>query len=119
MNQKLKKEVKTKKKESLTKPKSKPKEDFSIASMLKDLRNEKSNNIDEEIEALEEKKQTGENIENENMILSISEIDLLRQQLSLVGMPLLEQLLKVGDESKISAKIQTKYDSFIKLHSYC
>ena len=103
---KTKKEPKIEKKETLTKPRSKPKEDFSIASMLKDLRNEKSNNIDEEIEAVEEKEQTGENIENENMILSISEIDLLRQQLSACWNAPAGAVIERGMKVTISSKIK-------------
>jgi hypothetical protein len=41
------KEIPNEKKEVVTQPKPKPKEDFSIASMLKDLRNEKTNDMSE------------------------------------------------------------------------
>ena len=43
--------------------------------MLKDLRNEESNNVIEEKKEDEKDDQTGENENNESMILSISEID--------------------------------------------
>ena len=61
----------------------KPEQDFSIATMLKDLRNEESNNIIEEEKKEDEKdlKNENEEINNKNIALSISEIDLVMQQL--------------------------------------
>ena len=103
---KTKKETKIKNKEITTKPKPKPKEDFNIASMLKDLRNEKSNNVIEEKQVEDEKKQAGKNEQNENMILSISEIDLLRQQLSSCWNAPAGAVINVGDKVIISAKVQ-------------
>ena len=69
---------------TIPKPEPKPEPEFSIASMLKDLRNEKSNNLAEEKseDQLDEISNLEDNNENENVTLSISEIDLLRQQLS-------------------------------------
>ena len=111
---KIKKDLKTDNKEIVTKPKPKPKEDFSIASMLKDLRNEKSNNVLENVtEQVEEiKKQTGENEKNENMTLSITEIDLLRQQLSSCWNAPAGAVINVGDKVTISAKIRENMKVF-------
>ncbi len=95
-----------------SKPKTKPKEDFSIASMLKDLRNEKSNNVIEEDIIKEEKKQTGDSNENKNMILSITEIDLLRQQLSSCWNAPAGAVINVGDKVTISAKVQQNMKVF-------
>ena len=88
-----------------TKPKSKPEEDFSIASMLKDLRNEKSNNIIEE-NGKEDKKQTAEDNQDKNMALSISEIDLLRQQLTSCWNAPAGAIIERGMKVTISAKIR-------------
>ena len=110
---KIKKENKTEIKQEITKPKVKPKEDFSIASMLKDLRNEKSNNIiEEEKNEEEDKKQSGEKDKSENMTLSISEIDLLRQQLSLCWNAPAGAVINVGDKVTISAKVQQNMKVF-------
>ena len=80
--------------------------------MLKDLRNEKSNNVIEEEENEEEKKQTGKNEQSENMALSISEIDLLRQQLSSCWNAPAGAVINVGDKVTISAKIQQNMKVF-------
>ena len=94
------------KKDQITKPKPKPEEDFSIASMLKDLRNEKSNNIPEE-NVVEEDKNNSKNTENnESMILSISEIDLLRQQLSSCWNAPAGAEIERGMKVSISAKVR-------------
>ncbi len=103
---KVKKELKNENKEIINKPKPKPKEDFSIASMLKDLRNEESNTIAEEEKLDQENIQNGENEQNENMVLSISEIDLLRQQLSSCWNAPAGAVINVGDKVTISAKVQ-------------
>ena len=95
-----------------TKPKSKPKEDFSIASMLKDLRNEKSNAERIEDSSEETKAQTGDNEKNENMILSITEIDLLRQQLSSCWNAPAGAVINIGDKVTISAKVQQNMKVF-------
>ena len=60
--------------------------------MLKDLRNEESNNVIEEKKEDEKDDQTGENENNESMILSISEIDILRQRVIFIGTLLLALL---------------------------
>ncbi len=91
---------------NITKPKPKPKEDFSIASMLKDLRNEKSNTKVENNDYEEDLKQTGEEEKNENMVLSISEIDILRQQLTSCWNAPAGAVINVGDKVTISAKVQ-------------
>ncbi len=105
---KTKKVEKVEKKDVVTQPRPKPKEDFSIASMLKDLRNEKSNNIidEESVDQEQDKSQNGENENNENMTLSISEIDLLLQQLSSCWNAPAGAVINVGDKVTISAKIQ-------------
>ena len=94
------------------KPQEKPKPDFSIASMLKDLRNEKSNNvikekIEEKIEENNEKINNSDNInKDEGMILSISEIDLLRQQLSSCWNAPAGAVIEKGMSVTVSAKIR-------------
>ena len=109
---KTKKEKTTKNDNVSAKPKPKPKEDFSIASMLKDLRNDKSNNAEEEIETEDNSMQTAKNEKNENMVLSISEIDLLRQQLSSCWNAPAGAIINVGDKVTISAKIQQNMKVF-------
>ena len=94
------------KKNDITKPKQKPKEDFNIASMLKDLRNEKINKIAEEEKVDEDKKQQGDENLNQTNVLSISEIDLLRQQLSSCWNAPAGAVINLGDKVTISAKIQ-------------
>ena len=109
---KNKKENKPDKKKKVAKPKNKPKEDFSIASMLKDLRNEKSNNVEEKEIINDENNQLGENPENESMILSISEIDLLRQQLSSCWNAPAGAVIERGMKVTISAKVQQNMKVF-------
>ena len=94
------------KKNDITRPKQKPKEDFNIASMLKDLRNEKINKIAEEEKVDEDKKQEGDENLNQTNVLSISEIDLLRQQLSSCWNAPAGAVINLGDKVTISAKIQ-------------
>ena len=108
----LKKNNKDNNKEIISKPKPKPKEDFSIASMLKDLRNEKSNNVSEEKSTIEDDNKVGENEKNENVVLSISEIDLLRQQLSSCWNAPAGAVINVGDKVTISAKVQENMKVF-------
>ena len=104
---KVKKEtIVEKKKDQITKPKPKPEEDFSIASMLKDLRNEKSNNIPEENIEEEDKNNSKNTENNESMILSISEIDLLRQQLSSCWNAPAGAEIERGMKVSISAKVR-------------
>ena len=74
--------------------------------MLKDLRNEESNNVIEEKKEDEKDDQTGENENNESMILSISEIDILRQQLSSCWNAPAGAVINIGDKVTISAKVQ-------------
>ena len=74
--------------------------------MLKDLRNEKSNNIVEDILTEENDNQTGKDQKNENMILSITEIDLLRQQLSACWNAPAGAVIERGMKVTISAKVQ-------------
>ena len=109
---KIKKELITDKSKNITKPKPKPKEDFSMASMLKDLRNEQSNNFIEEDNADEEKEQTGEEKQNTNMVLSISEKDLLRQQLSSCWNAPAGAVINIGDKVTISAKVRQNMKVF-------
>jgi len=91
-----------------TKPQPKPAPDMSQASILKDLRNEKSNNIiDQNIEEEKEEIITSEINENnsENMVLSISEYDLLKQQLSSCWNAPAGAEIKKDTVVKISAKV--------------
>ena len=88
------------------KPISKPEPDFNLATMLKDLRNEDisntSNNNNNEEDKIE---QDNENENQENMEVSISEMDLVLQQLRSCFNPRAGTQI-VGDEMvKISAKI--------------
>ena len=90
-------------------PKSKPKPEFSIASMLKDLRNEKSTQNIEKKESQEKADDiTSEKKEktNENFQLSISEIDVLRQQLSSCWIAPAGAVIEKGMIVKISAKVK-------------
>ena len=104
-----------------TKPKLKPEPKFNIASMLKDLRNEKTSkkielekndkndNILEKIE---------ENIDSEIAELSISEIDLVLQQLSRCFIAPAGAEIKKTMFVKISAKIQRNrrvYENSIRI----
>ena len=109
---KTKKQTNTEKKLEEAKPKPKPEEDFSIASMLKDLRNEKSNNVIENEIVEDNKTQSGENDKSENMTLSISEIDILRQQLSSCWNAPAGAVINVGDKVTISAKVQQNMKVF-------
>ena len=90
----------------LSKPKPKPEKDFSMASMLKDLRNQQTNtiqnNIEEEIDELENKSKDDA---NENAILSISEIDMLRQQLSSCWNAPAGAVIERGMQVTVSAKV--------------
>jgi len=83
---KIKEDLKTNTKDVVTLPKQKPEQDFNqmLSSSLRDLRNENTNNITKEQPEVEENKNKQSNLDesNENSVLSISEIDLLIQQLS-------------------------------------
>ena len=91
------------------KPKSKPKPEFSIASMLKDLRNEKSTqNIEQKENEVKSKDIISEKKEKtkESVQLSISEIDVLRQQLSSCWIAPAGAVIEKGMAVKISAKVK-------------
>ena len=109
---KIKNVNKEEQKKIITKPKPKPKEDFSIASMLKDLRNEKSNNVADEQNKEDDQEKVGEDNQNENMVLSISEIDLLRQQLSSCWNAPAGAVINIGDKVTISAKVQQNMEVY-------
>ena len=90
-------------------PKPMFKPEFNIASMLKDLRNEQFSQINQKKE--KEKKVETTSVEkeetNEKKIqLSISEIDLLRQQLSSCWIAPAGAVIKKGMVVKISAKLK-------------
>ena len=90
------------------KPKPKPEKEFDIASMLKDLRNDTTvkKNDDKIIEKKEKVvKNISEQNNNENAQLSISEIDLLRQQLSSCWIAPAGAVIEKGMAVKVSAKI--------------
>ena len=90
-------------------PKPKPKPEFNIASMLKDLRNEKTTQKNENEEIIEKKENISEEkdeITKKNIQLSISEIDLLRQQLTSCWIAPAGAVIERGMFVKISAKIQ-------------
>ncbi len=90
-------------------PKPKPEPEFSIASMLKDLRNEKSTikKVDVEKEAENENLSKENSETNEKSVqLSISEIDLLRQQLTSCWIAPAGAVIERGMLVKISAKIK-------------
>ena len=92
------------------KPKPKPEPEFDIASMLKDLRNEKTtpkvDNINEEEKKDIIKKETEEVVEEKGAELSISEIDLVLQQLSRCFIAPAGAEINKSMYVKISAKIQ-------------
>ena len=91
---------------AITKPKPKPEKDFSIASMLKDLRNEQTNIIENEVkEEVEEVDSKSTDEKDDNIILSISEIDLLRQQLSSCWNAPAGAVIERGMQVTISAKV--------------
>ena len=102
-------------------PKSKPEPQFNIASMLKDLRHEQSSQANEKMEkekkknnSIEQKKETNK----ENLQLSISEIDLLRQQLSFCLIAPAGAVIKKGMNVKISAKVKQNrrvYDNSVRI----
>ena len=78
--------------------------------MLKDLRNEKSNQNTEKLEEddkkVENKSDQEKKVDEENFQLSISEIDLLRQQLSSCWIAPAGAVIEKGMTVKISAKLQ-------------
>ena len=88
------------------------KKEISIASMLKDLRNEKSNNIVEDKADENNQDQSGKDEVKENIVLSISEIDLLRQQLSSCWNAPAGAVIERGMKVTISAKVQQNMNVF-------
>jgi len=105
---KIKPDVKKVEKKIIEKPKpiEKPEPDFNLATMLKDLRNEDIANTNDDNEDIEEKEivEKDENQKN-NLEVSISEMDLVLQQLRSCFNPRAGTQI-VGDEMvKISAKI--------------
>ncbi len=109
----LEQKIEDKKKIDLTKkiepkPEVKPEPDFNIATMLKDLRNEKTISNNENKQGETEKKITDSDSKenNDNLILSISEIDLLRQQLSSCWNAPAGAVIKKGMKVRISAKVE-------------
>ena len=102
-------------------PKPKPEPQFSIASMLKDLRYEQSSQTNKKMK--KEKKSTNsieqkKEISKENLQLSISEIDLLRQQLSFCWIAPAGAVIKKGMIVKISAQLRENrrvYDNSVRI----
>ena len=76
--------------------------------MLKDLRNEKSNNQITDLDEEKDKIESSESKENdeENITLSISEIDLLRQQLSSCWNAPAGAVIEKGMKVRISSKVE-------------
>ena len=89
-------------------PQRKPDPDFNIASVLKDLRNEKSNILQNQkiIEKNDKITSSEEKNKDNNMTLSISEIDLLRQQLTSCWNAPAGAVIDKGMNVKVSAKIR-------------
>jgi len=102
-------------------PKPKPEPQFSIASMLKDLRNEQSSQINKKKEKDKKSNNTTDQekeINQDNLQLSISEIDLLRQQLSSCWIAPAGAVIEKGMIVKISAKIKPNrriYDNSVRI----
>ena len=102
----IKDKPKLEKEKTITKPLPKPEKDFSIASMLKDLRNEKTNIVENETnKELDKVENKSTDESNENEALSISEIDLLRQQLSSCWNAPAGAVIDPGMAVKISSKV--------------
>lgn len=107
------------------KPKPKPKQDpeFIIASMLKDLRNERTTQkIENEIEKKESEiiENLKEESSNENAQLTINEIDLLRQQLSSCWIAPAGSVIKKGMFVKIKANITRErrvFENIVHIHA--
>ena len=105
------------------KPKPKQDSEFIIASMLKDLRNERTT---QKIENENEKKESEiiENLKeessNENAQLTINEIDLLRQQLSSCWIAPAGSVIKKGMFVKIKANITRErrvFENIVHIHA--
>ena len=106
---KIKPEIKkNEEKKSVDKPKpiEKPKPDFNIASVLKDLRNEEILPINENDDKEDKLEDKDEEINiNENLEVSISEMDLVIQQLRSCFNPRAGTQIVGNEMVKISAKI--------------
>ncbi|MDC0342929.1 hypothetical protein OAN10_01640 [Alphaproteobacteria bacterium] len=106
---KIKPEIKkNEEKKTVDKPKpiEKPKPDFNIASVLKDLRNEEvSNKIEDKINEEKLENNEEETKINENLEVSISEMDLVIQQLRSCFNPRAGTQIVGNEMVKISAKI--------------
>ncbi len=103
------------KKDILTSPKQKPEQDFDqmLASMQRDLRNDQSNNLTEDqIQEDEDNKQSNLDENNENSFLSISEIDLLIQQLSSCWIAPAGAVIPDNTIIKISASLSRNMEVF-------
>tara|TARA_B100000989_G_scaffold10186_1_gene6895 strand:+ start:85 stop:1155 length:1071 start_codon:yes stop_codon:yes gene_type:complete len=102
----IKDKPKLEKEKTISKPQPKPEKDFSIASMLKDLRNEKTNLVENKnIKEVDKVENKSTNDSNQNAALSISEIDLLRQQLSSCWNAPAGAVIDPGMVVRISAKV--------------
>ena len=106
---KIKPKIKNEEKKAIEKPKpvQKPEKDFNIASVLKDLRNEEVSNIVEEVYKDDDKLDNNqEDTElNENKEVSISEMDLVIQQLRSCFNPRAGTQIVGNEMVKIRAKI--------------
>ena len=88
------------------KPIQKPQPDFNIASVLKDLRNEESNNkINDDNKEKDLQEQIEENNSNENFEITISERDLVLQQLNSCFNPRAGTVIEGEEYLKIRAQI--------------
>ena len=106
---KTKPKIKIEEKKAIEKPKpvQKPEQDFNIASVLKDLRNEEvSNIVEEDIKDDDKLDKNQDDTElNENKELSISEMDLVIQQLRSCFNPRAGTQIVGNEMVKIRAKI--------------
>ena len=113
----------TKKIKPKLKPKPKQDPEFIIASMLKDLRNERTTQkIENEIEKKESEiiENLKEASSNENAQLTINEIDLLRQQLSSCWIAPAGSVIKKGMFVKIKANITRErrvFENIVHIHA--
>ena len=106
---KIKPKIKNEKKKAIDQPKpvKKPEQDFNIASVLKDLRNEEvSNVLEEDVEDDDKLENNQEDMkQNENKEVSISEMDLVLQQLRSCFNPRAGTQIVGNEMVKIRAKI--------------
>ena len=96
------------------KPIKKPEQDFNIASMLKDLRNEEISNVSEIDDKKENKLETNDedNQVKPNLEVSISEMDLVIQQLRSCFNPRAGTQIIGNEMVKISAEIDS--DAYVR-----